>query len=62
MIWTAFDWTEVFEGIGVSLLFIAIPVIWRQNVHAERARKQREEHHAEVMKEHAALKRAVAKK
>ncbi len=58
-VFTSWDWTEIIEGIFTSLLFIALPIIWRMEVHATRARIQREEHHAEVMESHKAIREAL---
>lgn len=31
--WTAWDWTEISEGILVSVLFVLMPVLWRVEKH-----------------------------
>jgi hypothetical protein len=49
-VFSEWDWSEVIEGITVSVLFIAAPVIWRLEKHHRRA----EERHTEVMAAHKA--------
>lgn len=52
LVLTSWDWTEVAEGVSVSLLFISIPLAWRMEFNHRRAQRQREHHHAEVMLAH----------
>lgn len=40
---TPWDWTEVIEGIAVSLAVVLAPILWR----VEKHRKTAERHHAE---------------
>ena len=51
-VFTELNWTEIIEGAGVSLIFVLVPLGWRMEVHARRAKAQREQHHAEVMEAH----------
>lgn len=46
---SSWNWTEVVEGACVSLLFVVVPIGWRLEQHARRARVQREAHHDEAM-------------
>lgn len=50
---TAWDWTEIAEGIFVSLLFVVGPIV----THAEARHRKREQEsqrrHAEIMSAHA---------
>jgi hypothetical protein len=58
---TPFDWTEIIEGIIVSVLFILIPVVWRLEKHHNQAMAQHEKHHGELMREHRATRKAIEK-
>jgi predicted outer membrane lipoprotein len=56
---SSWDWTEIAEGILVSIAFVLIPVLWHaENRHRKREREA-ERRHQEQMEAHRATARQM---
>lgn len=49
---TSWDWTEITEGIFVSLIFVVIPVLFHAEKRHRTREKESERRHIEQMKVH----------